>query len=311
MVRLLRLAAPLSVVVLTLTACAGSGSTGDTADGTVSVVAAFYPLQYAVQQVGGDRVAVTTLTKAGAEPHDLELTPRDVTSLGKADLVVYERRFQPAVDDAIDTVTTDTAFDVSSSADLTLAAAGDGHGAEDTPSEEGVAPDPHFWLDPVRYAAVATAIGARLAQTDPDHATEYAARSKDLVARLGALDEEFRTVLTGCTSTDLVTGHASFAYLADRYGLNQEGIAGVNPDLEPSARQLREIAAHVRGRGLRTVYAETLVSPALTETLAREGGAKVALLDPLEGITDQSAGADYFEVMRSNLATLSVGQGCP
>ena len=66
----------------------------------------------------------------------------------------------------------------------------------------------------------------------------------------------------------------------------------------------------MREHGVTTVYSETLVDPALAETLARETGAAVAVLDPLEGLTDASAGADYLEVMRGNLRVLERGQGC-
>lgn len=283
----------------------------------LQVVTAFYPLQYATQQVGGDLVSVTSLTKPGAEPHDLELSPRDVGEVGSASLVVYEKHFQPAVDDAVEGQAGDAAFDVSGSANLNLAAAeGDEHDhegasdAEHADEEAGASVDPHFWLDPIRYAAVAQAIGQRLGEVDPDHAEDYTARASEFAAKLRALDEEFTAGLQGCRISDLVTGHAAFVYLADRYGFHQEGITGVNPDVEPSAIQMRDIAAHVEESGVTTIYAETLLSPDFADTIARETGAKVEVLDPIEGITDSSAGTDYFEVMRSNLTTLRAGQGC-
>ena len=279
------------------------------------MTAAFYPLQWASERVGGDHVAVTGLTKPGAEPHDLELTPKAVGGLASSDVVVYLKGFQPAVDDAVATQGGDAGFDVSPEADLTLAATDDGHDhageseGEHAEHAEG-ARDAHFWLDPVRLESVATAIGERFAAADPANAADYRANATALVADLDTLDAEFEKGLAQCRSTDLVTGHAAFAYLADRYGLRQEGIAGITPDAEPDAATLRDLAAHVREHGVRTVYSETLVDPALADTLARETGATVAVLDPLEGLTDTSKGSDYLEVMRSNLATLKVGQEC-
>jgi len=291
----------------------------------VSVVASFYPLQFAVQQVGGSHVSVTTLTKPGAEPHDLELSPQDVAAVADAGLVVYARGFQPAVDTAVDQEGSERAFDVAPTAHLDLAAPPEGDdphaleaavttpGASAAPSgsdAEG-ARDPHFWLDPQRYAAVASAIGARLAQADPTHAGDYTANAARFVAALGTLDAEMRTGLATCAQRELVTSHAAFGYLSQRYGFTQVAISGLSPDVEPSGARLAEIAEFVKAHGVRTIYAETLVEPAFADTISRSTGANVATLDPIEGLTTASAGRDYLEVMRSNLATLRVGQGCP
>lgn len=302
--------------VVALSAC-GSGSSPSSDDGRLQVTAAFYPLEWAAQRVGGDLVDVTGLTKPGAEPHDLELTPRAVGRLAASDVVVHLGGFQPAVDEAVATEAKDAGFDVAPFADLVPAAADDGHDhAGETAAEheahadEAGAMDPHFWLDPVRFEKVATALGQRFAAADPEHAARYEANAAALVDDLRALDTEFRTGLEQCRSHDLVTSHAAFGYLAARYGLSQEGVAGISPDVEPDAAALRDLAAHVRDTGVTTVYSESLVSPALAETVAREAGARVAVLDPLEGITSASKGRDYLEVMRSNLATLRTGQEC-
>jgi zinc transport system substrate-binding protein len=295
-----------------LAACDGGGA--DPADGRMAVSASFYPLQWAAEQVGGDHVVVTGLTPPGGEPHDLELTPKAVGRLARADVVVYLAGFQPAVDDAVAQEARDAAFDVSGVADLSISASADGHvhPGEATPEHAGHAgtADPHFWLDPVRFEKVATAIGERFAAADPPHAADYRARAGRLVADLSALDRAYRAGLADCAQHDLVTAHTAFAYLAQRYGLSQEGIAGISPDVEPDAATLRDLAQLVRSHGVTTVYTETLASPALAETVARETGATVAVLDPVEGLTSSSAGRDYLEVMRSNLATLEVGQQC-
>lgn len=292
-------------------------SDGPAAD-RMPVTAAFYPLQFVAERVGGDLVEVSTLTKPGTEPHDLELTPKAVAELETAKAVLFLKGFQPAVDTAVETQAATTALDVTAAANLIAASTDDGHDHEGETEEEHAehagdeagATDPHFWLDPTRMAAVATAVGEDFAKRDPANAATYRTNATDLGAELTTLDQEFTAGLTTCTSRELVTGHAAFGYLAARYGLGQEGIAGISPDAEPDAATLRELAEHVKESGVTTVYAETLVSPALAETVARETGATVAVLDPLEGLTDASAGKDYLEVMRSNLETLKKGQGC-
>ena len=272
--------------------------------------AAFYPLEFVVRQVGGSHVAVTSVTKPGAEPHDLELTPRDVAAVRQADLVVYEKGFQPAMDDAVPQDSSHV-LDVSSAAHLDLPAPAEG-GTSVTPASPsaGGARDPHFWLDPQRYASVAQAVAARLATVDPAHAADYRAGAARFTTELTQIDHEYRTGLESCAHHEIVTGHSAFGYLARRYGLTQAGIAGVTPDAEPNASTMSSIVDRVRQDGITTVYAETLVSPALSETIARETGTRVAVLDPIEGITSASKGKDYFEVMRTNLATLRTGQGC-
>jgi len=303
---------------VSLTACGTDGALepggpDSQIESVLDVAAAFYPLEFALEQIGGERLSITSLTQPGAEPHDVELTPRQVAQLANADLVVYLQHFQPAVDDAVASVATGSSLDVSPAADLTLTAADHGHehgDEEDREAESSGAVDPHFWLDPTRYASVADAIRDRLIELDPEGADQYSAAAAAFTQALTELDEEFSSALQQCRHRDLVTGHAAFGYLADRYDLHQVAIAGLTPDDEPTAAQLRNLVAHVRESGVSTVYAETLANPAVTETVAREAGVEVRTLDPLEGLTESSAGDDYFEVMRANLEVLRVGQEC-
>ncbi|MGH8892970.1 MAG: metal ABC transporter substrate-binding protein [Actinomycetes bacterium] len=280
-------------LLLALPACGGaSGAAGD--DDGLQVAASFYPLEWVTQRVAADAAEVANLTPPGVEPHDLELGPRDVATIGEADLVVHLQGFQPAVDDAVEQEAGGSSLDVGDAARL---------------HTEG-GRDPHFWLDPTRLADVADAVAARLGKADKPNAGAYADRAREVRADLEALDEEMSTGLAGCASTDLVTGHAAFGYLADRYGMTQRGITGLVPDEEPSPRDLADVTAFVEEHQVRTIYYETLVSPDVAETVARETGATTAVLDPLEGLTDESRGRDYLEVMRTNLATLRDGQQC-
>lgn len=306
---------------LALGACgsSGAGATPTGADGKVTVVTSFYPLQLAAQRIGGGLIDVSVLTKPGTEPHDLELTPQNLASLSDASVVVYSKGFQPAVDEAIESAEPASALDVSGAARLTLTATEDGHEHEgegegteqaEEHADETEGKDPHFWLDPTRYADVAKAIGARLAEVDPAHAGTYTANTTAFVAELTKLDGELEAGLGSCRIGELVTSHAAFGYLADRYGFEQHGIAGVSPEAEPSAAALAEVTDLVKDHGVTTIYQETLVPPDFARTVAGSTGAKVATLDPVEGITGESAGKDYFEVMRSNLAALRQGQAC-
>lgn len=290
-----------AVGLVSLVGCGSDGSASDAGGGgggALRVEASFYPLQWAAERVGGRRVTVTNLTPPGAEPHDLELTPRSTAALADADLVVYLSGFQPAVDDALSTVDA-RALDVADHVDLDLAGSGD----EDR--------DPHFWLDPTRLASVVDAIATALSEIDPDHEDGYRAGAAEAAADLEALDADLEAGLADCDSRDLVTSHEAFGYLAQRYRMEQVGLSGFSPDQEPSAADLAALIDLVEERDVRTIYFETLTSSAVAETVASETGARTAVLDPIEGLTDASEGADYLEVMRANLASLRAGQPCP
>ena len=213
----LRITFILTLVVVVATVSAAFAVRGETArpGGRTTVVAAFYPLAYAARQIGGNRVTVTNLTPAGAEPHDLELSPDDVAKVKAADVVLLlGHGFQPQLERS--------------------AAGAEGHVLTllDTPGLERSGSDPHVWLDPVRYAVLVRAIGVALDAEAP------AAR---LVARLRALDREYRAGLARCTRRELVTNHAAFGYLAGRYGLMQVPVEGLSPEAEPSPRSLTRV----------------------------------------------------------------------
>lgn len=283
------------------------------AGSTLTVISSFYPLEWLTQEVAGDLAEVSVLTSPGADPHDVELTPRTVGSIGSADLVIYSAGMQDAVDDAVSSQAIDHALDVAPSADL-LAAGEDTHAhdehAEEEEGHDHGPEDPHFWLDPERYGHVAEAIAQRLGEVDPDNAQEYTDNAADVVSELTSLDEEFAGGLQTCESRDLVTTHEAFGYLAQRYDLNQMGITGISPEAEPSPARLAEVSSQVDRLGVTTIYAEPILTDAIASTIARETGTRVLTLDPLEGVTDASAGEDYLEIMRANLESLREGLGC-
>jgi zinc transport system substrate-binding protein len=289
---------------------AGCGATGATAraESGLRVVTSFYPLQFVATRVGGPDATVSSLTKPGAEPHDLELTPRDVATLERADVVVYLSGFQPAVDQAVKQHGRRHALDVAASADLDLRGSSPDDASDG--SEGAGAVDPHFWLDPTRLARVSRQVADAMAAADPGAAAAFRQRASALAGELSELDDDIRAGLADCASSDLVTSHAAFGYLAQRYGLRQVGITGISPEAEPDPRSLAAVATFVREHHVSTIYSETLVSAAVARTVARETGATTAVLDPIEGLTNASAGRDYLQVMRSNLAVLRKGQGC-
>jgi zinc transport system substrate-binding protein len=279
------------MIALGVGAC-GSGSDGESG-GPTTIVAAFYPLAYAAEQIGGPQVDVMNLTPPGTEPHDVELSARDVERVRSADFVFYiGSGFQPALEGALDG---SQAAAVDLLEGLRLREAAD--------AQEDLDVDPHVWLDPLRYAEMSDRIGRTLGRR------EQAAKFR---AQLGSLDREYKAALSQCTRREIVTSHAAFGYLAERYRLEQIAITGLSPEAEPTPRKLEDVVEEVRRHGATTVFFETLVSPRLAETVARETGASTAVLNPLEGLTEEelARGEDYFSLMRANLTTLRQALEC-
>ncbi len=266
----------------------GAGSPGD--DGRPQVVAAFYPLEYVASRIAGDDADVELLTRPGAEPHDLELTFAQTVDLTEADVVVVDTGLQPAVDDAV--AQADPAHLVD---------------ASDVADRDG---DPHFWLDPTRLAAVAGRVADQLSTVDPGRSSTYADRLAVLRSDLKRLDTTTRRGLADCDRDTVVVSHDAFGYYGARYGLDLVSINGLSPDSEPSPAHLRELAALIDARGITTVFSETLASPELADTLAGELGLSTAVLDPIEGLSDQTADEDYLSLMAENLAALRIANGC-
>jgi zinc transport system substrate-binding protein len=283
-------------------ACSGDGGgSGQSQRDQLAVVASFYPLAEVLSRVGGDRVAVTNLTPPGVEPHDIELTPRQVDRLEDADVVVYlGRGFQAAVEDVAerrDGSTVDLFDNIEPDADA-------------DPGESEA--DPHVWLDPTLLAEAVDVVADALAEASSRDADLFSDNAKAYKAELEALDVEFADGVASCERREIVTSHAAFFYLARRYGLTQLPIAGLSPEAEPDADRLATLADEIETRGVTTVFYEELVSPEVAETLAREAGVATAVLNPIEGLSEEdvAAGKDYAAVMRDNLAALREALGC-
>lgn len=288
------LAAALVVALVPVVSGCTPGGAGD--GGRPLAAVAAYPFAWLLRQVGGPDVQVVDLVKGGAEPHDVELGPRQVAQVQASDLVVGLKGFQPALDDAVE--------DRRSLLDL-----GGAMGERTAADGLGGTPvlDPHVWLDPSRMAAAARVVGDRLATVTPARAAAFRQRAASTSARLLQLDASFRTGLARCPRRDLVTGHAAFGYLASRYGLQQVGVTGTNPEGEPSPARVADVVRYARSHDVRTVFVAP-GEPNTAGTVASELGIGTTPLDTLEA---ERPGEDYVSVMQRNLRALRTGLGCP
>jgi len=295
--RLALVAAPL--LLLPLTACSDDGG-----DDGLTVVTSIYPVQYVAERIAGDHATVTNLTSPGQEAHDLELGIEQTAELTDADLLVYGAGFQPAVDEAAEGNAEGEVLDA-----MEVLEEG-GTALTDGAATEVVEDDPHFWLDPNAMALLARAVQDRLTDLDPDGAASYEEGADALVDDLAELDQEAAGALADCERRTVVVSHDAFGYLGRRYDLELAPIAGLSPQAEPSPAHLAELQELVQDEGITTVFSETLASPKMAETLADDLGLETAVLDPVEGLTDETEDEDYLSLMRRNIKALQEANGC-
>ena len=290
----------LSLLVWLLSVPASGGPTD-----RIPVVASFYPLFEFTARVGGDRVAVRNLVPAGVESHDYEPTPRDIIATTNARVLIYNGAgFEPWVQRLLPQLP-ERVIRVSATSGLPLVTATSGGDRGRT--------DPHVWLDPVLAQRQVGLILAGLIQADPTGRATYVANAAAFQARLSVLHERIGKTLAPCRTRVVVTTHTAFSYFAARYGLTQIPLGGLEPREEPSPAKMREILRLVRRHHVQVIYYETLVSPRVAAAIAREVGARILVLNPLEGLApeEQRRGRDYVSIMEDNLRNLVQGLACP
>lgn len=271
---------------LALIAASCGGGT-DTGAGEPLIAASFYPLAWIAEEISGGAIEVVDLTPAGVEPHDLELSPSQVGMIGEADLVLYMGGgFQPGLEEVIEP------------ADAP---------ALDVLEGEGEVRDPHVWLDPIRLSEIVERTALAMSEAFPDRSDELLQRADALGDRLLELDRDLQDGLADCDRHEIVTSHAAFGYLADRYDLEQIAISGLSPEAEPSPGRIAEVIDLARAHGVTTIFFETLVSPDVAETIAGEIGVETAVLEPIETEPDEG---DYLDAMARNLEALKRALGC-
>ncbi len=267
------------------------------------VVASFYPLYFLAEQTSGDKANVFNMTPAGAEPHDYEPTPQDLIRIENSDLLILNGS-------GLETWASNITKNIGDKVSIIIA--GENLTTKEIEEEGKTIVDPHIWLDPTLAQKMADKITQGLIKIDPMNATYYQNNAITLKNKLANLDSLYKQGLRDCLKKDIITSHAAFGYLASAYGLNQVPISGLSPDAEPSPAELAQIAQFAKKHDVRYIFFESLASSKLSETIAREAGAKTLVLNPIEGLTDEeiAKGHDYFTEMESNLTNLQIALQC-
>lgn len=300
------------ITLLALVLLAGCGSnqakTADQASSPkIKIVATVYPVYEFVKKVGGDKVDVVMLIPPGAEPHDWEPTAKDITRIKDAKIFAYHGAGFEPVEKLLTKDVLGAAMPVEVSKGVAKLADhhdGDEHKKDDKHAHEG---DSHMWLDPLSAQQEVNTILEALVKADEKNAGYYKENAEKFNKELSELDAEYKKTLTNLARKDMITSHEAFGYLAARYGLNQVGIMGLSPDAEPTPDKMAEITKFCREHKVKYIFFETLASPKLAQTIAKETGAELLVLNPIENLTEEEVkqGKNYITIMRENLANLA------
>ncbi len=264
-------------------------------DEKVQVSVSFYPLWYFASLIGEDKANVINITPAGTEPHEYDLSTRDIAQIENGDMLILNGSMESWADKIKENLRDKK---------VKIVIAGEGLFTK--------VEDPHIWLDPKLAIKEVQKITEGFVEIDPADTSFYQDNEKGLISKLEDLDNQIILGLKNCKRKDIITSHSAFAYFAQSYGLNQKAITGFSPESQPSAQQLAEAANFAKENNVKYIFFESLVSPKLAETIANEVGAQTLVLDPIEGLSDDDIrkGKDYFTLMQDNLKNLQTALEC-
>jgi len=294
--------------LLGLFCLSGSSPAGaQTTPAPLQVVASFSILADLVRQIGGERVAVTSLVPANQDAHVFQASPAEARKLvGAALVVVNGLGFDPFMDRLIAASGRKiTPIVVSRGITPLKAGAHDGHAGHDHGKP---AHDPHAWQSVANVRLYVQAIAAALSAVDPSGAAIYAAKAEAYRLRLDALETEIRAGIAAIPAERraLATTHDAFAYFAAAYGVKFLALQGISSDAEPSAADLARIIRQVKALKTPAVFLENVIDPRKAERIARESGAKIGGTLYSDSLSLENGPAPtYIDLMRHNLKQLT------
>lgn len=247
--------------------------------------------------------------RPGVEAHDFEPTPGDIRQISSADVLIYvNRNFEEWVTDAITSVGGE--FIVVETADLPGEV--NESDEEDEHGHDHDGEDPHVWLNPADAIEQVRAIQTGLTEADDEGAAIYQQNADTLIKELNELDAEFSTALSSCTLDHIVVSHEAYGHLAERYGLEQIGLADLSAEFESTPQRVTQVIQEMQRLGVSHILQEPILSDALAETVAAETGAEILPLFPLEALTPDQAnsGENFFTLMRQNMESLKTALNC-
>lgn len=301
----LSLVSLLTILVLITIGCSDQKSSQSDSD-KLQVVTTFYPMYDFTKNVAGDKADVTLLLEAGTDTHGYEPSAKEVAAISDADVFVYNsEEMEIWVTSVLESINTENTVIVNASEGISLLESEGEHDEHESDDHQHDV-DPHIWLDPVLAQEEVNNIKDGLIAADSENEEVYQTNATEYNGKLEALNQEFEQAFKDTAKRVFVTQHAAFAYLADRYELEQVSIAGISTEEEPSPAKLAELQDYIKENDIKYIYYAETSSNKIAETLANESGVELEILNPIEGITEenQEKGLDYIQSMKDNLAAL-------
>ena len=302
------LTATVMIGALLFAACGNTNKEADKKE-DLTIVTTFYPIYDFTKEIVGDEGNVKLLIPAGTEPHDFEPSAKERAEISDADVFVYNSSdmefFVDSLKDSVDSKQT-LMIEAAKGIDRLESQEADEHEESEEGHDHAHEYDPHVWLDPVLAIKEVRTIAGELGEKYPDKKEIFTKNADAYIKKLEALDQKYSEELKNATNRTFVTQHAAFAYLANQYNLEQVAISGVSPDQEPTPSRLAELKEFVKKNNIKVIYFEENASSKVAETLSNETGVKLAVLNPLESLTNEQikAGENYISVMEKNLEAL-------
>ena len=256
--------------------------------GKLQIYTSVYPIYDFTKKIGGEKIAVYNMTKAGAEPHDFEITSKDMANLSKADLFIYNgggmEHWVDAVKDVLQNIKyIDASSNINNQNNL----------------------DPHFWLSPKNAKIQMENIKNGLIEIDSESKDYYQSNYNLYANRLDELDNKIKIYLSNIKNRNLVLTHPAFGHFCKEYSLNQIAIA--RDEADPKA--MADIITFIKNNDIKAIFYEEFSSSKLVDSIAKETQIKILTLNPIESLSEENieAGEDYFSIMEKNLISLLDG----
>ena len=285
-----KIATIIFTILLFIIGCSNKSSNenaSDTSNTKLQVYASIYPIYDFAKKIAGDKADIYNMTSAGSEPHDFEITSKDMANLTKANLFIYNGG---GMEHWVDTVK-------DSIKDIKYIEASLG-----IPNDEL---DPHFWLSPIKAKKEMENIKNAFIEIDSNNANYYNSNYNVYAAHLDDLDNIFRNYLSNIKNTNLVVTHPAFGHFCKEYSLNQVAIA--RDEADPKA--MSETITFIKNNNVEAIFYEDFSSSKLVDSIAKETGVKIYTLNPIESLSEEyiNSGEDYFSVMEKNFEALTNG----
>lgn len=272
-------------------------------DGTIKIVATFYPMYVFTKNVADGAQGVRVMNMASQDVgclHDYQLKTQDMALLEQANvLVINGGGMEHFVDKVVSLRSDLSIIDASEGIEmLEISHEDDDHGAD----EEDELFNAHVWLDPKLACLQVEHIADGLCAADPANAGRYRENAMIYTQKLKALNNELLQLLAPLKGQKIVTFHEAFDYFAKAYGLEVAKCVAHEPGEAPSTRELAETCDAVIEHGLRALFVEPQYPHGAAEAIARETGARVYTLNPV--VSGDGEADSYERIQRNNARTL-------